>query len=254
MKKLVWSPKYGIQLTLQPRFYYDFKRYGRFSPKRDWYYQELCSGKAVEPTHAKDRELVMEFNQALSLWLCDVGTSDPAEGALDLQFSPSLQEEDPAIVCRMRGPSIAEPGRLFLALRSLEERWYGGCKIGTTHKPAIYTQKDQKEAVAIAKFIDSIADFVDPLLQKEAAPKSAPSGLNKKAATMATFINVLRRNKPPLATVDGLTEAVCQDMEPLKFEYVHNLASLLNGNREEELTVYVQSMVRPCSWSLSLKT
>lgn len=88
----------------------------------------------------------------------------------------------------------------------------------------------------------SMEDKKPTSIAKEAAPKSAPSGLNKKAATMATFINVLRRNKPPLATVDGLTEAVCQDMEPLKFEYVHNLASLLNGNREEELTVYVQSM------------
>lgn len=49
-----------------------------------------------------------------------------------------------------------------------------------------------------------------------------------------------------------LLQAVCEAMEPLKFEYVHNLSMLMGEHQREELTEYVKAAVTPPTPHLSL--
>jgi len=76
------------------------------------------------------------------------------------------------------------------------------------------------------------------------APPMTEELAEKRAAALAKFINTVRRNKPPVVTIESLTQAVCEAMEPLKFEYVHNLSMLMGEHQREELTEYVKAARR----------
>ena len=53
---------------------------------------------------------------------------------------------------------------------------------------------------------------------------------------------------------EGRLQAVCEDMEPLKFEYVHNLSMLMGEHQREELDEYIMSGVRSSNFIPKVQT